>query len=379
VNTVEEDDCIRGIFDAGDGGSISYGFPRGGFQAHTAVTYPSKTILSLVTERAWSEANLDLDADNLVQFTRIMPSRFHDRVYADNLDNTAPNASIHRFKGTASELEEAIEKEADEDLVYGSAVIDTVLYLLAKITGGDTRVYSWNGTTKTLVTTLTDATVGPLYAVGAELYAYGTTVVHRRNSAGTWSTITYPTDTLYYSVPLTFNSLVYFAGQCTTTSPALGVVDSFNGTIISRARTLPQIETGVGGSTASAACVFNAKLEVAWGAAAYGGNVTGTGRNTVLAEFDGTTWTDEKKSFIHITGGEYGPALVLYTDGADLYLVLTSFDTDDHYAIHEFHHSAGPDTSSWTLFKTQTEPGDHDTAGQFTKQVPVVLISEAAT
>jgi hypothetical protein len=377
VNTVEEDDCIRGIFDAGDGGAISYGFPRGGFQAHTAITYPSKTILTIVTERVWSEADLDINADNLVQFTRVTPDRFHDRVYADNLDNTAPNASIHRFKGTASELEAAITKESDEDLVYGSAVIDDVLYFLAKISGGNTRVYSWDGTTKTLDETLIDTTVGPLYAVGDELYCYGTTGVLWRDSTGTWAAEAYPTDTLYYSIPVAYNGLIYFAGQCTTTTPDLGVVDSFNGSAISRARTLPEIETGAG-SWATATCVFNGKMYVAWGAATYGGNFLSQ-RNTVIAEYDGTTWTDQRADFDPAQGGEYGPALVLYTDGADLYLVSTSFDTDDHYAIHEYYHSSGPDTTTWTKFRTDTEPSDHDTANTFTHQVPVVLLSEAAT
>jgi hypothetical protein len=253
------------------------------------------------------------------------------------------------------------------------------MYFLAKRTNGtSTRVYSWDGTTKTEDEEIIDPNLGPLYTVGAELYCYGTTGFMRRNSSGTWSAVAYPTDTLYYSIPLTYGGLVYFAGICTTTNPDLGVVDSFDGATVSRANTLPELEAGMG-SSARAACVFNSNLYVAWGPAVAGGSMSAE-RGGVLAKFDGTTWTDE---YAGLTTGEgkTGYTLILYTDGADLYAVTTWEDDDNVSHLHYFFHSAGSDTTTWTNFKTQDEnPGELSfVPGAFTHQVPVVLLSEAAT
>jgi hypothetical protein len=294
-------------------------------------------------------------------------------------DNAALTSGLYQFKGFGSEVENSgIAIESDETVIYGACVLNNVVYFLAKMTNGtSTRVYSWDGTTKTSDEEIIDGNLGPLYAVGEELYCYGTTGFMRRNSSGTWSAVSYPTDTLYYSIPLAYGGLVYFAGICTTTSPDLGVVDSYNGAAVSRARTLPQLETGIG-SRAVSTCAFNGSLFVAWGSAAAGATM-GENRNGVIAKFNGTTWTDEHAGLT--TGeGKTGFTNVLYTDGADLYAVSAWEDDDNIQHLHYFYHSAGSDTTVWTNFKTQDEnPGENSfVTGGFPYQVPVALVSEAA-
>lgn len=349
---------------------VGFGFAAGGYQGHEVGVWPANVTLDDIDSREFRSYSLDINSDDATWFKRVMPTRYVGRIYMDgNGDVSQPN--IMTYKGLNTELQIAISPEADEFCVYGSCVDGgNIFHFLARTDAGTTRVYTWNGTVKTLVATLSDAAVESLYAVGFEIYAYGTGKIHRRTSGGAWSsTIVIPTNIVFNAIPQLYATKIWFAGQDNTTplNPS-GVVYSYSGagTTLTLERTFLDTPDGTG-SRADVAFVFNTCLYVGW----FSQNDILANIDVFIAQFDGAVWLDENTVFSQ--GTKDGRMRMLFSDGSDLYICITSFGEG---VTHDFYHSAGLDvTTVWSAFKTLGQ--DTSEENRSNQQVPVVLLTGA--